>query len=169
MVNNWLIILRILHIVFGVLLIGNVFFMTLFLQPKLKKLGPAVQMPVMSAILPVVTPAQIASYAVILGSGTAMVFILRHGSLGLFFSSGWGWSILIGFLAFVAAGIVGFGIVTPTGMRMIKLGGSIKGRPPTPEEGARMQALGARVVKYSRVSVALALVILGAMASARFA
>ncbi|MSQ33205.1 MAG: hypothetical protein EXR60_02110 [Dehalococcoidia bacterium] len=166
--DNWLIILRILHIVFGVLLIGNVLFMTLFLQHRLKKLGPAVMMPVMSAILPVVTPAQIASYAVILGSGTAIALILRHASLGTFFASGWGWAILIGFVAFVAAGIVGFGIVTPAGMRLTKLGGSIKGRPPTPEEGARMQALGARVTKWSRVNVGLALVILGAMASARF-
>ncbi len=166
--NNWLIILRIFHIVFGVLLIGNVLFMTLFLQPRLRALGPAVMMPVMSAILPVVTPAQIASYAVILGSGTAMALILRWSDLGAFFAAGWGWAILVGFVAFVAAGIVGFGIVTPTGFRLIKLGGSIVGRPPTPEEGARMQALGTRVVKWSRINVALALVILGSMAAARF-
>jgi len=61
----------------------------------------------------------------------------------------------------IAVFIVGFGLLTPTGIRLDRLGRSIEGRPPTPEEGQQLQYLSERVKKLSRVNfifVAIAIV-----------
>ena len=166
--DAWLVFLRIVHIVTGVFLIGNVFFMTMLLQPRLRALGPTIQMPVMGAILPVFIPAQVSAYIAVFASGVAMALTLRWNNLSDFFAAGWGWAIVVGLLATVAGGIVGFGIVAPTGMRLIKLGRGIQGRTPTPEEGKQMGQLASRLVTYSRVNVGIGVVIIGAMAAARF-
>ena len=80
--------LRILHIVFGILLVGNVFFLTLFLEPRLKRLGPAIQNPVMGVLMPVIAPVQMISFTIIVVTGVALTLDLRWGRLDTFFSTG---------------------------------------------------------------------------------
>ncbi|MBI2866073.1 MAG: hypothetical protein HYX99_01760 [Chloroflexi bacterium] len=168
--DTWTVILRTLHIVFGVLLVGNIFFLTLFLEPRLKRLGPGLQNPVMGALMPIVTPVQMGSYVIVLVSGIIMTLDARGvwwQSLGTFLDRGWGWAILIGILATIVAGIVGFGLVTPAAARLGKIASGLKG-PPSPDQARQMGQLAERISSLSRINVVLGIVILATMAAARY-
>lgn len=165
--DTWMVTLRVLHIVSGVLLIGNVFFLTLFLEPRLRRLGPGIQNPVMGALMPIVTPVQMGSYAVVLITGILITLNTRWNGLANFLNTGWGWAIFIGILATIAGGIVGFGLVTPTGARLGKMAAGLKG-PPSADQARQMGQLADRISSLSRINVVLGLVILGAMAVARY-
>lgn len=158
--------LRSLHIGFGIFLVGNGLFATLILEPRLRALGPAVQGPVMGAVMPVMTRIQVLSFAIVIVTGGILMYLLR----GNFFQSGsnWGWAILAGLAITLAALIISFGMVTPLGIRMMKLGASIEGRPPTPDEARRMAAMAGRVRTLTRVLVALSVAIVVSMAGARY-
>ena len=160
--------LRILHIVFGLLFAGNIFFLTLFLEPRLKTLGPSFQSPVMGALMPILMPAQMISFVVMFGTGVALTLILRWGSFDTFFASGWGWAMLISGVLTVVVAIVGFGLITPLGLRMERLGRSIQGRPPTPDEAGQLSRLSERLTTLSRIDFVLVLFIVGFMAAARY-
>ena len=60
--------LRIVHMVFAVFVVGYYFFMVPILMPKMKKLGPAVQGPIMQAIMPVLMPVMWTSAVAIVGT-----------------------------------------------------------------------------------------------------
>ncbi len=160
--------LRVFHIVFGTILVGNAVFLALILGPKLRVLGPPVQGPVMSALMPLFIKVQATSVVVIYVTGVYITLKLLGSSLDTFFSTGWGWAILFGTIATIAATIVGFGISVPTSNRMNNLGRSFQGRPPTPEEMGQMQRLGARLTTLGNINAVLALIALGAMAAARY-
>ena len=51
---------------------------------------------------------------------------------------------------------------------MVRLGESIEGRPPTPEEIGRMQILSRRLMRLGRMAAMLSVIDVAAMASARF-
>lgn len=80
------VIMRILHILSGVVYAGNTFFLALLLEPELRSLGPAVQGPVMGALVPVLIPIMTVSSAVVIGSGAAIPLILRWGTFTGFWS-----------------------------------------------------------------------------------
>ncbi|MDP2731011.1 MAG: hypothetical protein Q8O55_11110, partial [Dehalococcoidales bacterium] len=125
--------LRMLHIIFSAYLAGSLTFWVLVLQPRLKRLGPAIQSPVMGALTPVVIALNATSFIVIAATGIPMTFMARNSSLGDLVTTGWGWDIIIGTIATLAAAVVGFALIVPIGIRLGKLGASIQGRAPTPE------------------------------------
>lgn len=161
-----MVVLRSLHIGFGIFLIGNGLFSTLILEPRLRVLGPAVQGPVMGSVMPVLTRIQMLCFTIVIVTGGVMMYLLR----GNFLQSGsnWGWAILAGLAITIASIIISFGIVTPLGIRMMKLGASIQGRPPTPDEGRRLAEMSDRIRTLTRVLVALSVAIVVCMAGARY-
>lgn len=163
-----MVVLRLLHIVFGVFWAGSTFFLTLVLEPRLHKLGPAIQRPVMGGLMPVLTPFMLVSSLVTIGAGIGLTLSLRGGSLSTFLSTGWGWAILIGFVAATANFAIGFGVITPTGLRMKELAHRFAGRTPKPEETSQLDALSQRITFLSRVNFVLVLIAVGAMAAARY-
>ncbi len=160
--------LRLLHVVFSIYLVGSVTFMTLVLGPRLKRLGPTIQGPVMSAIMPVMIALNAASFIIIAATGIIMTFMARGSSLGDLFTTAWGWDIVVGIIATIAAAIVGFGLIVPTGMRQGKLGASIAGRAPSPEEGQQLQGLSAKLEKLTRINFILIAIALATMLIARY-
>ena len=76
--------------------------------------------------------------------------------------------MLIGIVTTVAVGIVGFGFTTPVARRMESLGRSIQGRAPNPDEAQQLSRLSHRLTTLSRTNFVLSLVIVGAMAAARY-
>ncbi|MDP2731273.1 MAG: hypothetical protein Q8O55_12470 [Dehalococcoidales bacterium] len=72
--------------------------------------------------MPIMTPVMAASLIILAGTGIAMALMLNPGSLGT--------------LATIAVAIVGFGMLTPTGIRMDKLGRSIQGVHPLLRKGS---------------------------------
>ena len=165
--NFEMIILRLLHIVFGVFWAGSAIFFAFILQPRLRTLDPAVQRPVMGALVPVMGPALIGSAVITILAGITLALRLRWGHLDTFLSTGWGWAILIGFV--VSIGALSSGVTTIVkANRMLSLGRSIGGRPPTPEEANELQGISARLPRMARTTAILVLIAVGAMAAARF-
>lgn len=160
--------LRLIHVIAGIFVGGTYLFLVPILEPRLKRLGPAIQGPVMSALMPILTPIMGASFVVLFGTGTAMTLMVRQGNLSQLVTTAWGWDILLGIIATIAIFIVGFGILTPTGIRMEKLGRSIEGRAPSPEEGQRLHQLSVRVEKLSRINFVFVLIALATMVIARY-
>jgi len=163
-----LMILRIVHIIFGIYVAGSYLFMVPILEPRLKRLGPAIQSPVMRALMPILTPVNGLSFIIIIGTGVAMTLIMRSGALNTLFVTAWGWAMIIGLVATVAVIIVGFGFLAPRGLRMDKLGRSIEGRAPTPDEGKILHQLSARVETLSRVNLVLVVIALASMIASRY-
>ncbi|MBI4494793.1 MAG: hypothetical protein HY690_18610 [Chloroflexi bacterium] len=73
-----------------------------------------------------------------------------------------------GFVATVLALIVGFGIIPPLSMRMDKMARSFEGRAPTGEEDRHLQSLTARITRLARANSVLLVIVVVAMAVARF-
>ena len=146
---------------------GTVFFTALFLEPRLKRLGPGIQNPVMNSLMPVVTPAMIVSSLIVIGTGVALALMV-WGSLDTLFTTTSGWILLIGFLATLASAGVGFGVLAPTGMRLGKLNKSLEGREPSPEETSQLIKLNARIQTMSRTSFAFMVIAVGAMGFLRY-
>ena len=163
-----IVILRIIHVVFGIYIAGSYLFMVPILEPRLKRLGPAIQSPVMRALMPILTPVNAISLIIIILTGVALTLIMRWGALNTLFVTAWGWAMIIGLAATVAVVVVGFGFLMPTGLRMERLGRSIEGRAPNPEEGQQLQQLSARVETLSRFSLTFVVIALVTMVLSRY-
>ncbi len=158
---------RILHIVLGIFWAGTVIFATFILFPQLKKLGPAIEHPVMKAIMRVTSPTMMVCSVLVLGTGIAMV-LRAQLPVSTFFSTGWGIIMFIAFIAIVIVLIVGFGILAPSGARMEKLGRSFEGRQPTAEETKEMGRLTRRIGTADRFNFVLIVIVAIAMPISRF-
>ena len=160
--------LRLIHVIAGIFVGGTYLFLVPILEPRLRRLGPAIQGSVMSALMPILTPVMGLSFIVLFGTGTAMTLLIRQGNLSQLVTTTRGWVILLGIIATIAICIVGFGIITPTGIRMEKLGRSIEGRAPTPEEGQRLHQLSVRIEKLSRINFIFVVIALATMVISRY-
>ncbi|MFQ6121697.1 MAG: hypothetical protein ACE5LA_01380 [Dehalococcoidales bacterium] len=163
-----MVFLRILHVIFGIYVAGSYLFIVPILEPKLKRLGPPIQSPVMRSLMPILLPINGISFIILIGTGVAMTLIMRSGALNTLFVTGWGWAMIIGLVATVAAGVVGFGFIAPTGLRMDRLGRSIEERAPNPDEGQQLHQLSARVETLSRVNFVLIIIALATMIASRY-
>ena len=165
--NTEFVVLRLIHIVFGVFWAGTAIFLATILEPRLRKAGPQVMQPVMGALMPILSPAMMFAGTVTIVFGIVLTLRLRSGHLDTFFDTGWGVAILIGFI--VSVGGFASGIITSmTGKRLANLGASIAGREPTPEEMAQIQKLGKRLTMLTRTSAVMVTIAVGTMAAARF-
>ncbi len=160
--------LRLIHVIAGIFVGGTYLFLVPILEPRLRRLGPAISSPVMSALMPILTPVMGASFVVLFGTGTAMTLMIRQGNLGQLVTTTWGWVILVGIIATLTICVIGFGIITPTGIRLEKLSRSIKGRDPKPEEGQRLHQLSSKIEKLSRINFVFVVTAIATMVIARY-
>jgi hypothetical protein len=136
--------------------------------PRLMKNGPpAIRKPVLEALVEALP-----RYFAITG-GTTMLFgillvgtmfgwdkfgAVFQGSAGYPAAGGGGAALGLGFLLAILMLFVGFGVIKPTTVKMLKVMQSVQG-PPTPEVQARLAALG------KRTGIAgMALVLMGTLA-----
>ncbi len=73
---------RLLHVIFSIYLVGSVTFMVLVLGPRLKRLGPTIQGPVMSALSPIMAALNGISFIIIMATGILMIFTANWYSWG---------------------------------------------------------------------------------------
>ncbi len=165
--NTLTFILRLIHILFGVLWAGTVFFTTLFLLPRLRRLEQNVQNNVVNSLMPVITPVMMLSCLLVLGTGIILALTV-WGSLNTLFTTKSGLALVVGFLATLAAAIVGFGILAPTGMRLSKLNKILEGRDPSPDQTQQLNNLNARIETFDRLNFAFMLIAVVAMAFLRY-
>ena len=163
-----MIFLRVLHVIAGIYMAGSYLFLVPILEPKLKRLGPPIQSPVMRSLMPTLLPVNGISFIILIGTGVAMTLIMRSGTLNSLLVTGWGWMMFIGLITTVAAAIIGFGVLAPTGMRIEKIGRSMEGRAPKPEESQQLGRLSARGDTLSRVNFVLIMVAVATMIASRY-
>lgn len=156
-------LLRMIHVLAGIFIGGTYLFLVPILEPRLRRLGPGIQAPVIRSLMPVMAPAMGISSVVPFGTGVALTLMRNQGSLLSLLTTAWGLAILVGAVATVAYLVIGFGIITPTGIRMDRMGKSIGQRAPTPDERQQLQQLSAKVDRLSRINFGNVLIALATM------
>jgi uncharacterized membrane protein len=165
-----IIILRIIHIFSGVFWVGVSFFNIGFLQPTVRATGAEGQ--VVMRHLSQKTRLLVSTY-------TAATLNMLSGLIlyGIFFgfqlsalTSGQGLTLTIGGIAGVIAWVIAIVVVRGIFSRMQAIGRDIQaqGGPPTPEQSAEMQALGARLGKVGQAALVLMIIALLGMSMGRY-
>jgi uncharacterized membrane protein len=166
-----MILLRLIHIVAGVLWVGAGIFYFLFVVPTVKGLGPAgpkfMQDLVTKRRYP--TFMNVSSGLTIL-AGLLLFWIVSGGLSMAWITSGPGLGFTIGSLAALAAYGVGFFGIRPRVERMNALGQAIAaaGGPPTPEQAAELGRLEKEMHTVERWDMILLMLSLVTMATARY-
>lgn len=153
-------IIRILHIVPGVIWVGSAVFLAYILNPVLRALGPDVEKMVTASLNRVWSPVvHVASVTTIM-VGFVLVSRTPGHEFSQLFDTGWGWAIGIGLVAALAAllfgGLAGFS--QARGRRLYE------GSP----DPAAMASLDYRASVYEKLHALLAIVAVGTMGAARW-
>ena len=107
------------------------------------------------------------SAVIILGTGIAMAFRMR-GSLEGIFATGWGWAMLVAFVATVSAFIVAGVFSLPATIRLKRLERSMEGREPNADELRQLEQIMDSTRTMERILFVLIFIGLVAMPVARF-
>ena len=167
-----MVLLRIVHIVTGVIWVGSLFVVVVFVQPSAATLGPA-GAPFMSELrrrrfVDVVFVD--ALFTVVAGSFLYWHDWHTYPSFADWIDSSFGKGLTVGaLLALAGLGVAAF-VTRPTIVRLVSLGKQVaeSGGAPTSETAARIGGLQNRLVVAERVSFSLVLLAVVAMASARY-
>jgi hypothetical protein len=166
-----IILLRLVHIVFGVFWVGTAIFNAIFLLPAIRALGPAGG-PVMQEIA---GKRKLPIYFLVAGiltvlSGIGLYWRDSAGFTNDFMRSGGGMTFGTGGALAILAVLIGIFIVTPAAKRASALGGAIAagGKPPSPDQAAEMKALQAKLANMAGLAAGLLTLTAVAMAVARY-
>ncbi len=170
--DAYMVTLRILHIVTGVIWVGSLFVVVVFVQPSAATLGPA-GAPFMSELrrrrfVDVVFIDAVLT--VVAGSFLYWHDWHMYPSFGDWVRSSFGTALTVGALLAISGLVVAAVLTRPTIGRLVALGKQVakSGGPPTPETAVRIGALQRRLVVVERVSFSLVLLAVVAMSSARY-
>ena len=165
-----LILLRLIHVLFGAFWAGAAIFNAAFLIPAVRALGPAGG-PVMREIA---QKRKLPVYFLVAGILTVLsgFGLFWHDSAGFsngFMRSAGGMTFGIGGLLALIALLLGLFVVTPAAIRASKLGAAIAaGGKPTPEQAAEMQRLQVRLGMMAMLAAGLLTLTTICMAVARY-
>ena len=162
--QTYIIILRLLHIGFGLFWAGSVLFFALFLMPSLKVAGPD-GAKFMQALGRSGYPiAAMISAIITILSGFLLIWKLSAGFNAMWFQSWYARVLTTGAsMAFIAF-IIGFTINRPAATKMNKISMAItkQGTPPTPDQLNEMMALRKKIFTGTNyIAILLVLAIAG--------
>ena len=167
-----MVILRIVHIVTGVIWVGSLFVVVVFVQPSAATLGAA-GAPFMSELrrrrfVDVVFID--ALFTVVAGSFLYWHDWHTYPGFGDWIGSSFGTALTVGALLAISGLGVAALVTRPTIGRLVSLGKQVaeSDGTPTPETAAQIGGLQHRLVVAERVSFSLVLLAVVAMASARY-
>lgn len=171
MTANWVfLLLRVVHVVAGVLWVGGVVFMTRFLLPSARAAGAGAG-PIMQQL----SARKLAAYTPIVAVLTVLAgFGLYWRDSAGFRSHEWlsspsAMTFGTGGILAILVWILGIVVIGPAGKRMTELGASMQaGGPPAPERIAEMQALHARMSWSSKLASVFLIITAILMAVARY-
>lgn len=162
---------RLMHILFGIFWVGAVIFVSAFLLPSIRAVGPAGGA-VMEQLAQVrKLPVFMMSSAVLtVLSGMALYWRDSGGFSGPWMHTGPGVVFGAGGVLGIAAAAVGMTLTSPKAKRMGALAAEMRkaGGPPRPELVAQMQALQAQIGRPTSVVVVFLVLAVCAMAIARY-
>ena len=169
----YMLVFRIVHILAGVVWVGSVFLLVVYVQPSAAAIGPA-GAPFMNQLLGErrLVDGIIAMALITVIGG---LFLYWHDwhlfmTFGDWIGSTFGKAFTVGALAALAALAIGVFGTRPNVARLLALGRQVaeSGGPPTPEVATEMAATQGRLKTFARVSLGLLLVATLAMATARY-
>lgn len=162
-----IVVLRLLHIVPGVVWVGSAIFMAVILQPALAKAGPPHSGVLMDNMVRPLTILMHSMAWLTMVIGVILAFRVRpDGLFDVLWSTGWGWMIFLG-LIFAVVGYTSGTIASLTMKKVSELGASFAGRPPEPTEIAEMARLQTRGKNLTRLGALLATAAVVTMALAQ--
>ena len=142
-------LVRIVHIVTSVAWVGGALLWGNVIAPRVLARGPPqIRRPFAEAVIPAMTRYYMIVASLALLSGLLLVGQLwgwdNYGDAFQTSTGGYGMALGIGAVAGIAMAVVGFGIIAPTGKKLIA---AMQGAstPPTAEQGAALAALGKKV------------------------
>ena len=153
-----MVVMRVLHILAGVIWAGSAIFLAVVLDPRLKALGPDVHRKVTAALVP--------SLRIVLDGGAAItilvgiLLVFRMDRLDNLFNTNWGLAITAGLVASVLALVSGLAALSTT-KKLIGAGHDT-------DSDADVDGLSARATLMARITAALVVVAVVTMAAARF-
>lgn len=162
-------VLRLVHIVFGIFWAGSMFFLASFLMPTARGAGPA-GAPFMRRFAQSSFPNALAGSAVLtVLSGLGLMWTASGGD-STWFGSPAGITLSVGGLAAIVALGFGLAVQRPTTLRMGVVGAAIDaaGGTPTAEQAAEIIALQAKAMRGVRLLTWLLTVAVVCMAVARY-
>ena len=162
--------LRLIHILAGTFWYGALIFITRFLMPSLRAVGPAAG-PVMAQLdQRRLSTAMMGAAILNVGSGIWLMFITSGGDIGAWMHTGMGRTLGFGGGLALLALIVGMTMNPPALWRMgaIAAAAAKRGGPPTPDEAAEVMRLQKRLALGSIIPAILLTLTVSAMAVARY-
>jgi uncharacterized membrane protein len=168
-----MIALRFMHIVFGAAWFGSAFLFAGFVGPSAAETAPG-SGPLMSAVVKKRRVATVIAFlaitTVVVGWALWLKNAFSYSSITDWLTSPFGLVLTIGGLLATAAAYFGITGIGNNVEKLVEIGDGIAaaGRPPTPEEGARMAHLGAEIEKHSKIDLVLLFLAVTAMATARY-
>jgi uncharacterized membrane protein len=164
-------LLRVVHVLIGVLWVGTVVFMAAFLMPSIRAAGPAGGAVMQQLVQSRRLPRWLMSAAILtIASGIGLYWVDSAGFQSAWLGSGPGRVFGLGGTFAILAFILGMVVNFPTARRLTALAARVQGsgRPPAPEEAAEMQRLQARLGRASVAAAGLLVLATLAMAVARY-
>lgn len=164
-----LLLMRLVHVLFGVFWAGSMFFLVSFLLPVARDAGPAGAPFMRRFARSSFTSAAAGSALLTVLSGIWLFWQLSNLNAG-FMGSGRGVTLSIGALAAIVALIYGLAVQRPVGKRMAALAEEVDAAGGTPSAAhlAELPGLQARLVRGARLIASLLLVSVACMAVARY-
>ena len=153
-----MVVMRVLHILAGVIWAGSAIFLAVVLDPRLRALGPDIQRKVTAALAPPLRIVLDGGAAVTILVGILLVY--RMDRLDNLFDTNWGLAITAGLVASILGLASGIAAMSTTK----KLIGSGQGA----DEQADVDSLSARATLLARTTAALVVIAVVTMAAARF-
>jgi uncharacterized membrane protein len=163
-----LIILRLVHIVSGVIWVGSAVLMAGVILPAARSVGGASQSLMKELMRPSRLPAAMGLAALLTALSGIGLFARIYGASWM--TSHAGVALATGGLAAIAAAVVGPALGRPTGRRLAVLAAEVNraGGRPSLEQEAELERLSTRTVVAARAVAALLLFAASAMATARY-
>ena len=164
-----LIALRILHIGGGAVWVGATFMNLFFLVPTARALGPAGG----EFVGHMVRVRRLPFFMTVIGWVTILSGLWLYGWRSAWFTSAWmasgpGLVYGIGGLLALVTALLGALVLGPAAGRLGRLGASLQGAPPTPDQAAEMGRLQRRMTAGSLIATSFLVLSLVAMAIARY-
>ena len=165
------IVLRIVHIGAGIAWVGSVFFLMVFLLPSARAVGGQathllVYMSKQRRLTAVIATAATLNVA----AGLVLYWLASDGLKASFISTPRGIGLTVGGILALIAYPIGVVVVRKASDRLADVGATVleSGGPPTPEQGAEIGALQARMHRWGWRLLTLLTITVIAMASSRY-
>ncbi len=162
--NEEVVILRLLHIVSGVLWVGGAVIFAWVVEPRIRALGPEIAGPVIVSIGRVISPVLLSLGGITIIVGFVLIDRTPGRSFDQLFDSDWGWAIGLGLVTSIIGYVIGLAAWMKT-KKILALVDAADG-PPGPEEMAERINLSGQARMMVRTASVFIVIAVGTMASA---